>query len=104
MNWLKIILIAVGIFLAVMLGLSFVGIIYSALWYLFWIGVLVAGGAVGYKLLTKSEPKQLEEKEPIAISELKNADRTLEEYRRKYLPNKADSADDPSANTGEARS
>ena len=85
MNWIKIILIAIGIYLAVMLGLSVIGIVYSALWYLFWIGVLALGGVAGYKLLKKSEPKQIEQKEPIAISELRNADKTLEEYKRKYL-------------------
>ncbi len=85
MSWIKIILIAIGIYLAVMLGLSVIGIVYSALWYLFWIGVLALGGVAGYKLLKKSEPKQIEEKEPITISELRNADKTLEEYKRKYL-------------------
>ncbi len=65
--------------------LSVIGIIYGALWYLFWIGVLALGGAVGYKFLKKAETKQIEEKQPIGISELKNADKTLEEYKRKYL-------------------
>ena len=88
MNWIKIILIVIGLYLVVMLGLSVIGIVYSALWYLFLIGLIAAAGTVGYKLLTKSEPKQLEEREPIAISELRNADRTLEEYKRKYLSDK----------------
>ncbi len=85
MNWIKIILIVIGLYIAVMLGLSLIGFVYSALWYLVVIGLIAAAGTVGYKLLTKSEPKQLEEREPIGISELKNADRTLEEYKRKYL-------------------
>ncbi len=88
MNWIKIILIALGLFIAVMLGLSLIGFVYSAIWYLFLIGLVAAAGTVGYKLLTKAEPKQLEEREPIAITELKNADRTLEEYKRKYLSEK----------------
>ena len=85
MNLIKIILIAIGIFIAVMLGFTLVGIIYSALWYLFWIGVIAIAGTVGYKLLKKPQTAQIENKEPITISELKNADKTLEEYKRKYL-------------------
>ena len=85
MNWIKIVLIAIGIFIAVMFGLSLIGIIYSALWYLFWIGILAVAGTVGYKLLKKPETKQIENREPIGISEFDNADRTLEEYKRKYL-------------------
>ncbi len=85
MNWIKIILVAIGLYLAVMLGLSLIGIIYGALWYLFLIGVLALGGAAGYKFLKKAETKQIEERQPIGISELNNADKTLEEYKRKYL-------------------
>jgi hypothetical protein len=85
MNWTKIILIAIGIFIAVMLGFSLIGIIYSAFWYLFWIGVIAIAGTVGYKLLKKTETKQIEDKQPIGISDLNNADKTLEEYKRKYL-------------------
>ncbi len=85
MNWIKIVLIAIGIFIAVMLGFSLIGIIYSALWYLFWIGVIALAGTVGYKLLKKPETAQIKNREPIAISELKNADKTLEEYKSKYL-------------------
>ncbi len=85
MNWTKIILIAVGIFILVMLGFSLIGFIYSALWYLFWIGAIALAGTVGYKMLKKTETKQLEDREPIGISELNNADRALEEYKNKYL-------------------
>ena len=85
MNWIKIVLIAVGIFILVMLGFSLIGFIYSALWYLFWIGAIALAGTVGYKLLKKPETKQIENTEPIGISELKNADRALEEYKNKYL-------------------
>ena len=85
MSLVKIILIAIGIFIAVMLGFTLVGIVYSALWYLFWIGVIAIAGTVGYKMLKKPQAAQFENREPIVISELKNADKTLEEYKRKYL-------------------
>ena len=53
MNWIKIILIAAGLFVAVMLGLTVIGIVYSALWYLFWIGILAVGGVAAYKFINK---------------------------------------------------
>ena len=87
MKFIKIILVAIGLVLAAMLAFSVIGIVYSALWYLFLLGIVAVGGAVGYKLLVKDKqlPK-LEDKTPITIAEMKNADRTLEEYKRKYLP------------------
>ena len=87
MKYIKIILFAVGLVLAAMLAFSVIGIVYSALWYLFLLGIVAIGGAVGYKVLTgKKDSRQLNENTPIAIAEMDNADRTLEEYRRKYLP------------------
>ena len=86
MNIIKIILVAVGLVLAAMLAFSVIGIVYSALWYLFLLGVVAIGGAIGYKLLVKEKQMpQLEEKTPTAVAGLENADRALEEYKRKYL-------------------
>lgn len=86
MNWLKIILIAVGVIIAAMFAFSVIGIIYSALWYLFLLGIVAIGGAVTYKLLVKEkETAQIESNTPTAIAEIKNVDRALEEYKRKYL-------------------
>ena len=86
MNFIKLILIAVGLYLLVMLGFAVIGIVYSALWYLFWLGVIAIGGTVGYKLLKKDgEKPKLEDKAPISIAEMRDADRALEEYKRKYL-------------------
>ncbi len=87
MNYIKLILIAVGLVLAAMLAFSIIGIVYSALWYLFLLGIVAIGSAVGYKLLVQNkESPQLEDKTTVTIAEMKNADRTLEEYKRKYLP------------------
>lgn len=86
MNIIKIILAIVALYLLITLGFALVGIVYTALWYLFLFGIVAAGGAVGYKLLKKNgERRELEEKTPIAIAELQNADRALEEYKRKRL-------------------
>ncbi len=87
MNFIKIILIAIGLVLAAMLAFSVIGIVYSALWYLFLLGIVAVGGAIGYKLLMKDKKSmRLEDKTPITIAEMENADRALEEYKRKYLP------------------
>lgn len=86
MNFIKIILVAVGLIVAVMLAFSIIGIVYSALWYLFLLSIVAVGGAVGYKLLVKEkESSRLEDKIPTTIAEMQNADRALEEYKRKYL-------------------
>lgn len=87
MNIIKIILVALGLIVAAMLALSVFSILYTALWYLFFIGILAVGGAVGYKFLTKKrETPQLQDNMPIGISEMNNADRVLEEYKQKSLP------------------
>lgn len=86
MNWLKILLIILAIGVGAYLLLWLFGIVYALLWYVFWIGLIAVGGTVGYKLLFGKEEEnipQLEEKTPIGIAEIKNADRILEEYKRK---------------------
>ena len=86
MNIIKLILVIIGLYLLLTLGFAAIGIISSALWYLFWIGVIAIGGTVGYKLLKKDrEQPKLEDKMPIAVAEMNNADRALEEYKRKHL-------------------
>ena len=86
MSLIKTVLIILGLIIAATLAFSVIGMIYSALWYLFLLGVVAIGGAVGYKLLVKNKnAPELEDKTPITIAEIKNADRALEEYKRKYL-------------------
>ena len=67
-----------------------VGFLYGMLSYIFWIGLIAIGGTIGYKLFLSGDSKddvpQLEEKKPIGISEFDEADRALEEMKRKYLP------------------
>ena len=87
MDTIKIILIALGLITVVFLAYFIIGIVSTLLWYLFVIGVLGALGYGGYKLLQKGETApQIEGKQTVSISEMENADRTLEEYKRKYLP------------------
>ncbi len=88
MDTIKIILAVIGVIAVVIAGIWLIGIVSAILWFALWIGLIAAIGYGGYKLLfgkSKSSP-QLEEKTPIAIADLKDTDRALEEYKRKLLP------------------
>lgn len=86
MKLLKLILVGLAIVFAVFLGFSIIGFVYSALWYLFWIGVLALGGYVGYKFLSKGDTLEIEGRDPVSELELDNAKvvKNLEEYKQKY--------------------
>ena len=83
MSNLKIILIAIAAVLGTFLALAAIGMIITALQYLFWLSVLCLVVVCAVKLLKRPGAKRLEGKEP--INTLKNAERTLEEYKRRYL-------------------
>lgn len=88
MDIIKIILIALGLIAVVVIGFFLFGIITAILWYALWIGIIGALGYGAYKLFLakgKETPK-LEDKTPVAIADMENFDRTLEEYKRKSLP------------------
>jgi Flp pilus assembly protein TadB len=88
MKFLKFLLVVFALLLLVWFGFWAIGIVSALLWYAVVIGVIAAVGYGGYRLLFKKDetPKQLEEKLPIGIAEIKDSDRALEEYKRKYLP------------------
>ncbi|MDH3493151.1 MAG: hypothetical protein OEM82_06340 [Acidobacteriota bacterium] len=87
MKVIKLIILLLALGLGAYLLLWIFGIIASLFWYIFWIGLVVIGGTVGYKLFLSGgddETPKLQEKRPTAISEIENTDRMLEEYREKY--------------------
>jgi hypothetical protein len=88
MDTIKIILAVIGVIAVVVAGIWLIGIISAILWVGLWLGLIAAIGYGGYKFfLDKGKSsKTLEEKTPIAISDMKETDRQLEEYKRKYLP------------------
>jgi hypothetical protein len=87
MKFIKFVLIALALLLLVWFGFWAIGIVSALLWYAVVIGVIGAVGYGGYRLLKKDDtPKRLEEKLPIGIAEMKDSDRALDEYKRKYLP------------------
>ncbi len=90
MKLLKLILFAIVVILAVMLGFSIIGFVYSALWYVFWIGVLALGGYVGYKILSKGDSLELEGRDSVSQIELENAKlvKSLDDYKREATKSK----------------
>ena len=86
MSFIKIILIALGLILFGMLALSVVGFVYGALWYLFWIGMLAALGAIGYKMLKKDKSTSLlEDQNTFSIGGMDEVNRAFEDFKRKHL-------------------
>ena len=86
MKWIKFILILLALGVGVYLIFWLIGIVGTILWYLFWMALLGAGGFVAYKFFVeKDAPEQLEEKTVIQISEMRDTDRVLEEYKRREL-------------------
>jgi hypothetical protein len=87
MKIVKIIIATIVIILAVMLGLSLIGVVYSVLWYLVIFGILSLGGFTAYKFLKFTKTPELEAKDP--ISQIQYDDdivaKQLEEYRQKLL-------------------
>ncbi|MEZ5306786.1 MAG: hypothetical protein R2684_06535 [Pyrinomonadaceae bacterium] len=88
MKILKLILFLLVLGAGAYLLLWLFGVIASLFWYVFWIGLLLLGGTVGYKLFLSGNKAsgELEEGRPTAINELEDIDRTLEEMKQKYLP------------------
>ena len=86
MNFIKFLLVVVGLIVLGMLAFPLIGFIYNALWYLFWIAVLGIGGYVGYKILTKnSERNLLEDNSPYSIGGMDSANKAFEDFKRKHL-------------------
>lgn len=87
MNWLKYILIALGLLFAGMILFSVIGLISTVVYYLLIVGIVGGAAYFGYKLLKKESALELENKNPIAKIEMDNIKtaKQLEEYKRKYL-------------------
>lgn len=90
MNWLKLILFAIVVVLAVMLGFAVIGFLYSALWYLFVFGILAIGGYIGYKVLSKGKNNELEGRDSVSQIELENAKiiKSLEDFKNQVKSKK----------------
>jgi 4-hydroxybenzoate polyprenyltransferase len=87
MNWLKFILIVLGLFLGAWVIFALIGVVYSILWYAFILGAVGIAGYIGYQLFKPDEKPQLKANDPVSQIEFDStrSDRALEEYKRKYL-------------------
>ena len=85
MNFIKFILIVLGLIFGFMLFSWVIGIVGSLLWYGFWIGLLAAVGYGGYKLFLKAERKYVGPGAAGGYIDDSDLDFTFEERKRKYL-------------------
>ncbi len=81
MDKIKTILILLAVIIGSLAVLGTIGFIYSLLQYVLLIGVLCLAGYIGVRLLTNKRPKEIESSNP--ERQLKKAERTLEEYKRR---------------------
>ncbi|MDQ6786871.1 MAG: hypothetical protein M3033_08695 [Acidobacteriota bacterium] len=84
MKNIKTVLIIVAVVFGAVIAFSVLGLILTLVQYVFWLAVIGIAGVTAYKLFKKSDSLQLEGKTP--VNQLEIADRTLEEYKQKYLP------------------
>jgi len=81
MDFIKMLLIALGLVVLGMLAFSVFGLVYSVLWYLLFFSVVGIAGYSGYKWLTKdSDPAKLSAKNSLSIADVGNYKRALKEY------------------------
>jgi amino acid permease len=87
MNWLKIVLVCLGLIFGVYVLFWLIGIVSALLWYLFVAATFIGAGYVGYRLLKRDHKPELEGRTNVSQLEFDDArdERALEEYRRKYL-------------------
>lgn len=88
-NWLKFILILLGLIFGVYVLFWLIGIVSALLWYAFIAAVLIGGGYIGYRLLKPDKKPELEGRRSnvaqIEFDEDDKNDPVLEEIKRKYL-------------------
>lgn len=80
MNNIKNILTIIAFILGAIAVLSLVGMVITALQYLFWLGMICIAAVVAVKLFKRTDATPLESK--IHTQELKSAERALQEYKR----------------------
>ena len=85
MNFIKFILVILGLMLVGFVGLWLFGILSSLLSYLFWLGLIGGIAFVGYKLFTRLESKVLGDKATSSIEDGSDINMSWDEYDKKYL-------------------
>jgi 4-hydroxybenzoate polyprenyltransferase len=87
MNWLKFIVICLGLILGAWVLFALLGVVQMILWYAFILGAIGIAGYIGYQLFKPDRKPELKGGDPVSQIEFDSTgnDRTLEEYKRKYL-------------------
>ncbi|HEX8369190.1 MAG TPA: hypothetical protein VF604_11670 [Pyrinomonadaceae bacterium] len=87
MNWLKFILIVLGLIVGAWVVFALIGVVQVVLWYAFILGAIGIAGYIGYQLFKPDEKPKLKGQDAVSQIEFDSpgSDRTLEEYKRKYL-------------------
>lgn len=80
----KFLIALIAVVLGLFLAFAAIGMIVTAVKYLFWLGVILLAGTVAVKLLKKFSAPQLETKSAPA-NELETVRRALDEYKRREL-------------------
>lgn len=81
MNALKTILTLIAVILGALVVLAAIGLIYNLLGYILILGVVCLAGYVAFRMLGKSDEKQLTAPDP--KKQLEKVQRLLDEYKRK---------------------
>jgi len=81
MDGIKTILILIALILGGLAILATIGLIYSMLPVLLLLGVLGLAGYIGIRFLTNKGPREIDSSDH--ERQMKKAERTLEEYKRK---------------------
>lgn len=82
MDFIKTLLIALGLVILGMLAFSVFGLLYSVLWYLLWFTVVGIAGYGAYKWLTdgNEKTKKLDAKSTVSLADVSGYKRALKEY------------------------
>ena len=84
MSFIKFLLVFLGLIFGAVVVFWLLGIVWSLLWYVFWIGLIGAAGYGVYKLFQKAEGKLLGRSTTDYIDS-PDTNMSWEEYDRKYL-------------------
>lgn len=85
MNIIKIILVFLGLIFGAAIVFWLLGVAWSLIWYVFWIGLLGAAGYGVYKLFKKAEDKYIGGGSAKGYMDSHDYDMSWDEYERKYL-------------------
>jgi 4-hydroxybenzoate polyprenyltransferase len=83
MDRLKTLLVLIAVILAALVAMTAIGFVYGALQFLLLVGLICLAVGIALRFLMKPAPRQIDESDP--QRELRKAERTLEEYKRKQL-------------------